>query len=151
MPASQSINIEQFLDQLEPHADSRGVVSGVPAKKAMRALNIRPITRIDTPSDIYGVDWDDNSWRTGRPGSSIGSNERLYTRQSHFHLPTLREYAKNPHSWEEGKDPDTGEAYLPQVYSDYGTGRQWIEEGHHRIMAARLNEDDVQAWRGRSV
>lgn len=139
------------LATLATLADSRGVVSGTPARRFMRSLNVRPVGRIDAaPGEHNGVEWDYDHFGS-RPGSTVGSEERLYTRQSHLHMPTLMKYAAEPHAWEYTVDPDTGLAYLPQVYSDDVTGRQWVDEGHHRILAARLNGDDVRAWRGRAL
>lgn len=117
----------------------------------MRALNIRPISSLDAaPGEYNGVEQDYQSFGS-RPGSTVGSEERLYTRQAHFHLPTLRKYAENPHAWESETDEDTGAPYLPEIYDDDVTNRTWIDEGHHRIMAARINGDDVRAHRGQAL
>lgn len=145
----------QFLDNLEQHAGRNGLVVGTPAKRAMRVLDIRPIEGRRMPAlSAYGLEREyDYNIFSRRPGSTIGFGNRLYTSQTHFHLPTLRKYAESPHEWEGREDPDLGPEvpYLPHVFWDEGTNRQWIDEGHHRIMAARLNGDDVRVWRGNTI
>lgn len=164
MAAKDHIRIEQFLNDLEQHADSEGVVQGTPAKKAMRAMNIRPISRVDSPGETWGTSY--QRLQINKDGSlkkdELGTGERLYTNQQHLHVPTLRKYAQNPHSWEDtpAEDRHTESPFLPEsdddeyrpfVYEDGADGRQWVEEGHHRIMAARLNGMGLRVRRGEKL
>jgi hypothetical protein len=62
----------------------------------------------------------------------------VWTSQAHLHVPTLKHYMQ--HGPPEN-DPDYGDEdpipYEPETY--HHGGKQWIAEGHHRIVANRLS------------
>lgn len=107
-----------------------GVIHNPDAKKVMRAANIRQWDLSDHAVLIR------EGWTEGE--GSISRHETLNTTQDYLHAPTLREYmtAGPPEV-----DPyDDARRYLPEVfYTNRST--PWINEGHHRLVASRLNDE----------
>jgi hypothetical protein len=65
----------------------------------------------------------------------------VWTSQSHLHVPTIKRYMQGDipkldpdYDIDESEGPHV--PYEPETYH-YG-GKQWIAEGHHRIVAKRL-------------
>jgi hypothetical protein len=74
----------------------------------------------------------------------------LHTTQSHYGTKGIRRYVNNPNASHLGgmghvqtTDPEDEE--LPQIYRHGGL--DWINEGHHRILASRLRgESSIQVY-----
>lgn len=84
----------------------------------------------------------DNVWPSYEGDTNtITDRETLRTSQDYLHRPTLARYIV------EGApemDPDYEHEdvpYRPEVFTFGKRGHQWIDEGHHRIVASRLRGD----------
>ena len=64
----------------------------------------------------------------------------VWTSQGHLHLPTIKKYATEgppEHDMEYADEEGHSDVpYHPETYH-YG-GKEWIAEGHHRIVSSRL-------------
>lgn len=117
------------------------VVHGPTARRIMRAANIRSWPIDSMASDYKGDTFDMNGSR-----GSLSAHEVVNTAQSHLHIPTLRKYIGYD---EPETDEDTGLAYNPEVAYNLDTGRIWMDEGHHRMVASRLRGDlSREVWSG---
>lgn len=81
----------------------------------------------------------------------FGPHEELHTKQTHLWKPALEQYVREGH--EHLMDPDydydgqeSDVPYHPQVYT-HGD-HDWIDEGHHRIIAKRMLGEGVTAHLG---
>lgn len=135
-----TLNLEQFA----PYMDERGAIHGEHARQLMRSVNVRT-----WPIDMPAMFRDVRPARGEGPVVEIDPDETLHTAQSHLHLPTLEKYVRGevPEHDPDFEDEE-GVPYLPEVLTGAREER-WINEGHHRIVAARLRGEDVPAWEGR--
>lgn len=122
---------------------SEGVLSGPDARSVFRQANIRSWPISDSPEK-----YDDETGSWDGP-SFTSASETLHTRQAHLHAPTLRRYMAGdvPKFDRDYEDEETGDApgYHPTVL--HHKSRKWIEEGHHRLIASRLNaEYGTSTW-----
>jgi hypothetical protein len=65
----------------------------------------------------------------------------VWTSQSHLHVPTLKRYMqgdvpKLDPDYDIDESPGPHIPYEPETY--HHGGKQWVAEGHHRIVAKRL-------------
>lgn len=98
--------------------------------------------------DRAGIEFSRNSpehggrWEGNRLGTGVSrmpdADEPLVTDQPSLHAPSLQAYAAGeiPNS-EESADRDP----LPEVWHDKTTDKVWVNDGHHRIIADRLGEN----------
>jgi len=135
---------EMFHAQLAASQDERGFIQGQAAREIFRKANIRMWPGRDAAphlgrSEGY-IDYDNTDPYTGEPSTSdVRPSETLHTTQQHLHGPTLSSLLKN---YDETRDD-----HPIQVY-DSERGDTWIEEGHTRLVAHRLQGWTAEAQRG---
>jgi hypothetical protein len=135
--------VEHLGGQFAHLQDERGFIHGQAAREIFRQANIRMWPERSAPhlgrsegNIVYDPDW-----RTGEPETSdIRPGHVLHTAQQHLHGPTLASLLAN-------RDYET-EEHPVQVYESR-RGHTWIEEGHHRIVASRLQRYTEEAQHGR--
>lgn len=117
-----------------------GIIQGDQAKAVFKAANIRqwPLVEHATRQREGWTEYSD----------TVYPHETLHTTQDYLHAPTLKKYM------EEGPpefDPEYGDEereYRPEVL-ETERGTKWIDEGHHRLVASRLNRDySTKVWGG---
>lgn len=120
-----------------------GVIKGQDAKDVMRAANIRLWDLSAHPTELRGL------WKESE--ETIPSTETLHTTQGFLHAPSLRHYMEegppefDPQIYEEDRP------YYPEVLRTT-RGTPWIDEGHHRIVASRLNKSpNIRTYSGTLV
>jgi hypothetical protein len=110
------------------------VISGGVARHVMERADIRQTKRgVDAPH-IVGV--------TQGYGEERGyPHGEVMTSQRHLHIPTIKRYIHGDipkldpdYDIDESEGPNV--PYEPETYH-YG-GKEWVAEGHHRIVAQRL-------------
>lgn len=107
-----------------------GIIQGADAKKVMKAANIRQWNLSDHATSIR------EGWTEGE--ENVWTHEPLNTTQQYLHAPTIRKYMT---VGAPEKDPEDSERdYLPEVLRTE-KDTPWIDEGHHRIVASRLNDE----------
>lgn len=106
---------------------SPGMIQGEDARTIFRAANIRSWPLSDHFTDVR------EGW-TEEEGV-VRPSETLHTSQPHLHGPTLRRYMSGDVPEE---DPEHGGKYLPEIMRTE-KNTPWINEGHHRLVASRLN------------
>jgi hypothetical protein len=139
MSAAEKVHPDQFAHL----QDERGFIHGQAARQTFRQANIRMWTPQSAPhlgrsegNIVY-----DPHWMTGEPATSdIRPSEELHTAQQHLHGPTLSALMTN-RNYEQEEHP-------VQVYESR-RGHTWIEEGHHRLVASRLQHFSEGAQYGR--
>ena len=124
-------NGPQFQEVLDIINRSKGSIEGEDARKIFRAANIRSWPMEEMPVMSRGYSGLDQI-------GSVSKHETLHTAQSHLHGPTLRRYMNEgpPEQYPEYEEP---RKYLPEVLESK-RGHRWIDEGHHRLVADRLND-----------
>lgn len=135
MPADEHLG-GQFDQVKNLIASAEGVLSGPHARAVLRAANIRSWPIHDQP-EVYANET--GSWEGP---NFTRATETLHTRQAHLHGPTLRKYMAGDvptHDVDYADDEGNMPGYHPTVV--HHLGRKWIDEGHHRLIASRLNEE----------
>jgi hypothetical protein len=131
-----TLNEQQFGRAMEIINGPDEVIKGREVNDVFRAANIRkwpgswefPAMRGDYSSGV------------AEQRGHVNASETLHTTQSHLHAPTLRKYMA-------GDVPGVDPEYEPEVIHDPRTGRQWMGEGHHRMVASRLRGDSsADTW-----
>ena len=127
-----------FVESLQPKSGlhrqkgNREFLNTQTTRALMKAVNIRSWPLQDPVSDIRNVDM-------GLDESNVRPHETLHTTQSHLHVPTLQKYLKGDIPEHDPLYEPDEVPYHPEVaYDEHGN--QWIQEGHHRLVASRLNE-----------
>jgi hypothetical protein len=128
---STVLSLDQLGEHIARHQNERGFIEGRAARQIFRSANIRQWPERSAPhlgrsegNIVYDPDW-----MTGEPNrSEVRPHETLHTSQQHLHGPTLMSLVTARRDEEE---------HPVQVYSSR-RGHQWIEEGHHRLVASRL-------------
>jgi hypothetical protein len=141
-----TLSPEQFHQQaMDIINRSNDVLRGADARTVFKAANIRSWPMQDMPTQIR------EGW-SREYQDSISPDETLHTAQQHLHAPTLKKYLAGDvpetdpeYDYEDNPEPVP---YLPEtVVSE--SGRRWIDEGHHRIVASRLRGDvSTDVWGG---
>ena len=128
------LNPDQFRQQaMDIIQKSKGVIEGEDAKTVFRAANIRHWPLNEHPTQ-FRDGWTEDT-------GTVRPSETLHTSQNHLHSHTLRRYMAGdiPEF-----DPDyEDQEYLPEVMRTT-RGTPWINEGHHRLVASRLNDYPYQ-------
>ena len=129
-------------DQFESLQDERGFIHGDLARQIYRKANIRQWASDTAPhlgrsegNIVYDPDWRTNEVEV----EHIHPSEILHTSQQHLHGPTLAKLMTTERS---------GVDHPVQVYESR-RGHRWIEEGHHRLVASRLQDESEEAEVGR--
>jgi hypothetical protein len=133
---------DQFRQQaMDIIQKSKGVIEGDDAKTVFRATNIRSWPLTDHPTNTR------EGWTESE--SEVRPSETLHTTQSHLHGPTIRRYMSGDiPEFDPDYEGDFSHRYLPEVMRTT-RGTPWINEGHHRLVASRLNEYPYEeVWEG---
>jgi hypothetical protein len=135
---AQNLGLHPSLGGKTPKLAEGRVATHIMAQADIRQTpNLREPTRFSSRVDaphIAGV--------TQGYGESRGyPHGEVWTSQSHLHLPTLRRYAQGDvPKLDPDYDIDESEGphipYEPETY--HHGGKEWVAEGHHRIVASRL-------------
>lgn len=130
--------INQAVERGEP------VLNEEDTRKVMGAVNIRQWPLSDAPSFIRPP--------AGGAGENMGNryyDETLHTSQTHLYAPAVQKYmAGDVPEFDEDYVDDSGVSdvqYLPEIGSTE-RGTPFIQEGHHRLVAARLRGEDSDTW-----
>lgn len=129
-------------DQFSQWQDERGFITGQSARDIYRAANIRMWPERTAPhlGRSEGNIVQDSDTYTGEPKvSDVDPGETLHTSQQHLHGPTLRSLMTS----------ERGPEDHPVSVYESRRGHTWIEEGHHRIVASRLQGFGEEAQLGR--
>lgn len=107
-----------------------GVMNPQDTKKVMRAANIR-LWPLKDHASMQREGWTEYE-------STVHPHETLHTTQTYLHAPTIRKYMTegSPET-----DPEYNDRpYNPEILTTE-RGTRWIGEGHHRLVASRLNKE----------
>jgi hypothetical protein len=134
---------ESLSAQFAAHQDERGFIHGQAARNIFRQANIRMWPERSAPhlgrSEGY-IAYDLNMGGYAPKTTDVRPHETLHTSQQHLHGPTLTSLLAS-------RDPEK-EEHPVQVYESK-RGHTWIEEGHHRLVASRLQGWSEEAEHGR--
>jgi hypothetical protein len=137
-----TLNPAQFHQQaMDIIQRSKGVIRGKEAQTVFRAANIRSWPMGDSANIIR------NGWVEEE--STVPKSETLHTSQGHLHAPTVRRYMDGDiPEFDPDYEGDFSHRYLPEIMRTE-RNTPWINEGHHRLVASRLNDySDEEVWQG---
>jgi hypothetical protein len=135
--------VEHLGNQFAYLQDERGFIHGQAAREIFHQANIRMWPEQSAPHlgrSEGNIAYDLNMGGYAPKTTDVRPHETLHTSQQHLHGPTLASLLVN-------RDPEK-EEHPVQVYESR-RGHTWIEEGHHRIVASRLQRYTEEAQHGR--
>lgn len=132
--------LNKTADFADPEDWHSGLIMGDDAREVMRAANIRQWD-LSEPANGIREGWTEYS-------DTVYPHETLHTSQSYLHAPTVLKYMYEGAPEFDPEYEGEEREYRPEVLQTE-RGTKWINEGHHRLVASRLNKDwRTKVWGG---